>query len=94
MNTVSGNSMNIFQMTSQVTTLSKSFLTKRAFEGSESSMLAEMVSQVATFLEDTATVRILTFEVELHPLGFRVLNSDSLMPLFRYPFKRLVFVSS
>jgi hypothetical protein len=57
-------------------------------------VFSEVVSQVAAFLEHTATVRVLALEVELHSLSLRVPHSDCLMPLFGHPFKGLVLGSS
>lgn len=86
--------MHVLKMTSQISTLSKSFLAERAFKRTETCVFSKMVSQVAALLKGTATVRILAFEIELHSLGVRVLNSNCLMPLFRYALKSLVFIPS
>lgn len=46
-------------------------------------MLAEVVPQVAAFLEDTATVWVAALEVKLYTLSFWVLHADRLVPLLR-----------
>ena len=57
-------------------------------------MFSEVVSQVAALLEYTSAVRIAALEVKFDPLGFGVLDSDCLVPLFRYALECLMFRSS
>lgn len=86
--------MNILEMPSQISTLSEGFLTKRAFERSESRMLPEVVPQIAALLKHTPALRIPAFKVELDSLSLWILNSNSLVPLLRNSFKGLMFISS
>ncbi len=55
--------MHIFEMSSKIATLSERFLTKRAFERSESGVLPEVIPEVAALLEHTSAVRVPAFEV-------------------------------
>lgn len=57
-------------------------------------MLSEVVSQVAAFLEDASTLRVLALEVELDALRLRVLHPDGLVPLPRDALEGLVLAST
>jgi hypothetical protein len=83
--------VNIFKMSTEISTLCESFLAEGAFEGSQSRMLSEVISQVAALLEDAATVRIPTLEVKFDSLSLRVFYPYSLVPLLRDALECLVF---
>lgn len=91
-NWISGRAMNVLQMTTQVSTLSKGFHTKRALKWSSASVLSEMISQIAGLLKYAITTWILAFKVKLHSRCLRIPYSDSLMPVFRHSLKSLVFL--
>lgn len=57
-------------------------------------MLSEVVSQVAAFLEDASTLRVLALEVKLDALRLRVLHPDGLVPLPRNALEGLVLAST
>lgn len=86
--------MHILQVSTQVSTLSKRFLTKRTFEGSEASVFSKMISEIATFFECASTVRVLALKIQFYSLCFRIFNSNSLVPLFGYSFECFMLVSS
>ena len=94
MYTFARNSMDILKMSAKVATLSEGFLAKGTLKGAHTCMFAEMVTEVAAFLEDTAALRILALEVQLDSLGFGVFDSDGLMPLLGNALEGLMFVSS
>lgn len=81
--------MDILQMPAQVATLCKSLLALGAREGSQASVLAKVVTEVATLLEGALAARVLALEEQLHALGVRVLHLDRLVPFFRDPFEVL-----
>lgn len=54
-------------------------------------MLPKVISKIAAFFENTSAVRVSTFEVQFNSLSVRVLDTNSLMPLFRDPFESFVF---
>ena len=78
-------------MSSEVSTLGESFLAEWTFERTQTRMLSEVIPQIAALFENTGTVRIPTLKIELDSLSFRVLDPDSLVPLFRYAFESLMF---
>lgn len=86
--------MHVLQVAAQVAALGEGLLAEGALEGAEACMLAEVVPQVATLLEDTAAVRIPALEVELHSLSLWVLHADGLVPLLRDTLEGLVLTSS
>jgi hypothetical protein len=69
-------------MPAQIATLCKCFLTELTREGSHTSVLSKVVSEIATFFEHAATARILAFEEKFHPLSIWILDTYGLMPLF------------
>lgn len=86
--------MHVLEVSPKISTLCECFLTEGTLEGSQSSVLSEVISQVATFLENTPAMGVPTLEVKLYSLGLRVLHSDRLMPLLRYSLECLMFRSS
>ena len=54
--------MNVFEVPPEISTLSKGLVAKLTLKGPLSSMSAEMVTQFATFFEQTATIVKPTFE--------------------------------
>lgn len=83
--------MDVLEMSAKISTLSEGLSTVVARERSLTSVLSEMVSEVATFLKGTITVRVLAFKEQLDTLRCRVLHFNSLMPLFRDTNKGLGF---
>ncbi len=75
--------MHVLKVPSQVAALGECLLAEGALEGSLASVLPEVVAQVAALFEDTATSRVFAFEVQFHTLCLRILNTNSLVPLFR-----------
>lgn len=59
---LSGNAVNVLEVPPEISTLSKGLVAKLTLKGPLSSMFAEMVTQVATFFEQTATIVKSTFE--------------------------------
>ena len=70
-------------MTAKVSTLSKRFAAFRAREWSLACVLPEMISQIATFLEDTIATLVFALEEQLYTLRQFVLNLDRFMPVIR-----------
>lgn len=68
-------------MPSQVSALSECLLAIAAQERPLTSMFSEVVPQVATLFENTTTVRVHAFEIQLNPLCLGVSNLDRLMPV-------------
>jgi hypothetical protein len=54
--------MNVLEVSSEISTLSKGLVAKLTLKGPLSSMFAEVVTQVATFFEQTATFVKPTFK--------------------------------
>ena len=69
-------------MPSEISALSKSLHAILTLEGSLSSMLAEVVPQVAALFEQTATAVKLALEKELNTLRFRIAYFECLVPFF------------
>ena len=61
--------VDVFEVTPKIAALSEGLLAHGAGKGSLAGVLAEVVSQVATFLEDTLTARVFTFEVKFDALA-------------------------
>jgi len=61
--------VDVFEVTPKIAALSEGLLAHGAGEGTLAGVLAEVVSQVATFLEDTLTARVFTFEVKFDALA-------------------------
>lgn len=81
--------MDVLQMPAKVSALGESLLAFRAAEGSQTSMLSEVVAEIAALLEGAGTAWILTLKKELNSLSVRVLDLDGLVPFLRNSFKML-----
>ena len=75
------NVVHILQMSAKVSTLSECFMAIATSEGSLAGVLSEVVSQIATLLENTVTAWILTAEEQLDALSLLIPLLDCLMPL-------------
>jgi len=62
--------------------LSKGLVAELALERPLASVFPKVIPEVARLLERTPTVWKITAEVELYSMGFWILNSIGLMPLF------------
>ena len=76
------NSMHVFEVSAQVATLCKGFVALWAAKRPETSMLTEMVTQVATLLECRSATRVLALKEKLNTLRMRILDLDRLVPFF------------
>ena len=90
---ISGYSMHVFEVTTEVSTLCECFLAVGALEWALSSVFSEVVPQIAAFLESTAAAIILALEVQLDSLCVRVLHLDGLVPGLWNSFKCFVLHS-
>lgn len=81
--------MDIFQMTTQISALSKSFLALRARKWSLASVLTEMIPQVATFFEYGATTTMTTLKVQFDSHRIAISYFYSLVPMVWNTFKCL-----
>ena len=73
--------MHVFEMAAEVATLREGLPAHGAVERSLSCVLAEVIAQVAAFLEDTLAPGMLAFEIVFDALSDSVSNLDCLMPL-------------
>ena len=80
-------------MTSQIATLSEGFKTLRASKRTLACVLAEMVSQIAAFFENWATMWMTAFEIQLNSHGVVVSNFNGLVPWSGYSFKSFWLLS-
>lgn len=85
--TLSWDPVNIFQMTTKVTTLGKSLSTLRTSKWSLACMLPKMIAKVTTFLKNWTTTTMSTLKIKLYAHSFRISDLDSLMPITWYAFK-------
>ena len=60
----------------------------RAVEGSLTCVLAEVVTQIAAFLEHTFAGTVAALEIEFDALRHLMFDLDGLMPLLRNSFER------
>ena len=74
------NLVDIFQMTAKIATLRKVLVTNMALEGSEASVLTEVVSEIAAFLEDALAILEAALEEELDALGLWVPHLHRFVP--------------
>ena len=81
--------MNIFKVAAQVATLSEVLAAETALKRSLACVLSEVISQVAGFLENSATVWILALKEQLGSLCLRVPYLDGAMPFTWDSFKSL-----
>ena len=73
----------IFHMSPEISTLGEGLPTTLALEGSLARVLAEVVPEVAAFLEDRVAPLVHTAEVQLDPLCLLVANLDRLVQVRR-----------
>jgi len=81
--------VNVLKVPPQVATLSEVLTAEAALERSLASVLSEMIPEIARFLKDATTVRILAFEEQLGSLSVWVPNFNGTMPLTWDSFKCL-----
>ena len=72
--------VHVLQMSAKVSTLGKGLSAELAAEWSGSSVLAEVISQVAGLFEYRAAAGYHALELQFHPLRFWVSNLDCLVP--------------
>jgi hypothetical protein len=87
---ISGNSMHILEVTTEVSTLCKCFLAVGALKWALSSVFSEVVPQIAALLKGATAAVILALEVQLDSLSVRVLDLDGLVPGLWNSFKCFV----
>ena len=80
--------MHIFEVAPQVATLRESLVALGAVERSLTSVFAEVVAQIAAFLEDTFAATVHALEIEFDALRHLMFDLDGLMPLSRNAFER------
>jgi hypothetical protein len=73
--------MNISQMPAKISALRECLTTLWAAEGPLVGVFTEMITKVATLLEDTLAVLEVALEELLNSFGYWVVDFDSLMPL-------------
>lgn len=78
---VTGNLVDVFQVTPKIAALSKGLLAQRTGEGSLTSMLSEVVAKIAALLEDALAPCMPAFEVKFDALRDKVFDLDCLVPL-------------
>lgn len=86
---VTGNLVDVFEVTPKIAALSESLLAQGTGEGSLTSMLSEVVAQVTALLENTFTTSMPTFEVKFDALRDKVFDLDCLVPLLWDSLERL-----
>lgn len=72
-----------FEVAAQVTRLCEAFTTELASEGSLARVLAEVVAQIATFLEDCPAASESAPKEQPNAIGDRVTHFDRLVPAVR-----------
>lgn len=80
--------VHIFEVAPQVATLREGLVALRAVEGSLTCVLAEVVTQIAAFLEHTFAATVPALEIEFDALRHLMFDLDGLMPLLRNSFER------
>ena len=83
--------VHILEVTSQVATLREGLMALRTVVGSLTCVLAEVIPQIAAFLEYTFTTTVHAFEIELDALRHFMFDLDRLMPLLGNAFERSRF---
>ena len=81
--------MDILQVAAKISALCKGLVTLRAAERTQARMFAEMIAQVAAFLEGAVTSFIATLEEKLDAMCVRILHPDCLVPFVRDSFECL-----
>lgn len=80
--------MHIFEVAPQVATLREGLVALGAVERSLTSVFAEVVAQIAAFLEDTFAATVHALEIEFDALRHLMFDLDGLMPLSGNAFER------
>lgn len=80
--------MHIFEVAPQVSTLREGLVALGAVEGSLTCVFAEVVAQIAAFLEDTFAATVHALEIEFDALRHLMFDLDGLMPLLGNAFER------
>ena len=83
--------MHIFEVAPQVSTLREGLVALGAVEGSLTCVFAEVVAQIAAFLEDTFAATVHALEIEFDALRHLMFDLDGLMPLLGNAFERSRF---
>ena len=83
-----GHLVHVFEMSAEVARLRKGLMTHGAVVRPLACVLAEVIPQVAAFLEDALTPRVHAFEIQFDALGHFVFDLDGLMPLLWNALKR------
>ena len=73
--------MDILHVPAKIATLRERFATLWALKRSLTCMLSEMVSKIATFLEDTIASLVLTFEEQFDTLSLFIFYLDGFVPI-------------
>ena len=81
--------MYILQVSSEISTLRKSFTAEGTCKWPLSRMLSKVVSQIARLLEHRSAVSVHAFKVQLDPLSIWISHFNGLMPLSWNALKRL-----
>ena len=76
-------------MAAQISTLRERFVTSRALKRSLTSMLPEVIPEVAALLEDTVAALVLAFEEQFHTLGHFIFDLNGFVPIVRNTGKSL-----
>ena len=79
-NTFPGYTMHIFEMTAQISALSKSFLAFGTCKGSLTCMFSKVIPQIAAFLKNGATTTVTTFKIEFDSHSLPITYLNCLMP--------------
>lgn len=86
---VSGESMHVLEVAAEIATLGECFVAARTRKWPLSRVFAEVVAQVAAFLESGVATWVAALEVELDTLRLWVFDSNGLVPLLRDAVERL-----
>lgn len=81
--------MDIFEVSPQISTLREGFLAEGTGERPLTCVLAEVIPEVATLLEDALATCVAAFKIELDALTDQVLDHDRLMPLLGHALESL-----
>ena len=82
---ISGDLVDIFEVTPKIATLREGLLAHGASKGPLSCVLAEVISQIAALLEHTFTALVPAFKVKLNALAHQMLYLDCLVPISGNP---------
>ena len=84
--------VHLLQVAAQIATLRKVLSAMLALEWSLTSVLPEVVPQIARLFEDTPAIRVHALKVQLLPLGIWVFHLDGLVPIRGDSFEMLSLV--